>query len=347
MSPAKPWIVAEVSANHQGSLETTLAIVKAVADAGATHVKFQTYTADTLTIDSDSAQFRVSDSHGLWGGRTLYSLYQEAHTPWEWHEQLFAESRALGLVPFSTPFDPSSVDFLERLQPDLYKVASLEVGDLNLIRRICETGKPILLSTGAGTLSDIDDAVKAAEEFGCPQLTLLLCTSAYPARPEDAHLARLDFLQRRYGLPVGLSDHTLGLGVSLAAVALGATVVERHVTLRRLDGGPDSAFSLEPSELAALAQEVANARAALGSSEWHSIRAEDESRRLRRSLYVVRDANAGEEIDKENVRSIRPAGGLPPKFLDEVLGKKFLRTTKRGTPLTWDLIDRPQIEVEG
>jgi pseudaminic acid synthase len=342
-----PSVVAEVSGNHGGSLSQAKALVEAIADTGATHVKFQTYTADTMTIDHGAPAFRISDEHELWGGRNLYSLYDEAHTPWEWHEELFSLSRSLGLVPFSTPFDATAVDFLEKLNPALYKIASMEIGDTPLIRRVAQTGRPVIMSTGTATLLEVDDAVAAARGAGCTDLTLLLCTSSYPAVPSDVHLSRMRLLRERYDVPVGLSDHTLGIGVSVAAVALGATVIERHVIMNRSDGGPDAAFSLEPHELADLVTAATAATQAVGQPDWEVIDAEDESRRLKRSLYVVRDCDAGEVLTEGNVRSIRPAGGLEPKHLDAVLGRKLDREVSRGTPLSWDLIEGGELRSLG
>lgn len=335
----KPTLVAEVSGNHGGSLSKAIALIEAVADTGASHIKFQTYTPDTMTIDHRGPRFSLSDDHSLWGGRNLYSLYEEAHTPWEWHAELFAVSRERGLIPFSTPFDSTAVDFLESMEPELYKVASLEIGDIPLIRRIAETGRPMIISTGTATLAEIDDAVEIANRYGSGEITLLLCTSSYPALPGDAHLARMAVLSERYHLPIGLSDHTLGIGVSLAAVALGAAVIERHVTMRRSEGGPDAAFSLEPSELALLVAETSTVSSAIGSPDWNTLDAENESRRFKRSLYVVRDCQGGERITLENVRSIRPAGGLAPKHLEAVLGRRLVGAVSRGTPLSWDLVE--------
>jgi pseudaminic acid synthase len=334
-----PSVIAEISGNHGGSLTGAKALVRAIADTGATHVKFQTYTAATMTIDHDSPAFRITDEHALWAGRTLYSLYEEAHTPWDWHEELFSLSRSLGLMPFSTPFDSTAVDFLETLSPGLYKIASMEIGDMPLIRRVAQTGRPIIMSTGTATLSEVDEAVAAARGAGCTDLTLLLCTSAYPAAPSDVHLSRMKFLRERYDVPVGLSDHTLGIGVSVAAAALGATVIERHVTLHRSHGGPDAAFSLEPGELASLVVAAAAAAQAIGTRDWGIIDAEDESRRLKRSLYIVRDCRAGQSLSEDDVRSIRPAGGLEPKHLEAVVGRRLVGAVRRGTPLSWDLIE--------
>ncbi len=331
-------VVAEISANHGGQLDRARKLVQAAADAGASMVKLQTYTADTITVDVDLPAFRVSEDHPLWAGRTLHSLYDEAHTPWEWHEELFNLARSLGIQPFSSPFDLSAVDFLESLDCPVYKIASLEIGDIPLIESVAATGKPVIVSTGAASLTELDDAVAAARKAGCEDLTLLVCTSSYPAQPKDAHVRRMDFLRSTYGTEVGLSDHTLGLGVSIAAVALGATVIERHVILNRSEGGPDADFSLEPAELAQLVEEVGNAGAALGEQNWIELGAESESRRFKRSLFVTKDAASGERITPENIRSIRPAGGLEPKHLSVVLGRTFSRSVRRGEPLSWDLV---------
>ena len=339
MTPLPPIVVAEISANHQGSRSSAMALVQAVAQTGATHIKFQTYTADTMTIDFDGPGFRVGNDHGLWGGRSLYSLYREAHTPWEWHAELFAESRRLGLIPFSTPFDASAVDFLERLRPELYKVASMEIGDLPLIRRIACTGRPMVVSTGTATLDEVDDAVSVAQEGGCDDITLLLCTSSYPTQAADAHLARMTTLRERYGLPVGLSDHTRGNAVSIAATALGAAMIERHVTMNRAEGGPDAAFSLEPSELRRLVTDVAASHAAIGTSDWQEIDAERTSKQLKRSLYITADCAAGDVLNSSNVRSIRPTGGLAPKYYEFILGKRLRVAATRGTPLSFDMIE--------
>ena len=341
MPTERARIVAEISGNHRGSMAIAVALIKAVAESGASHVKFQTYTADTMTIDHDGPGFRVGQDHELWGDRNLYSLYEEAHTPWEWHEELFAESRRLGLVPFSSPFDRTAVDFLETLEPALYKVASMEIGDLPLISYIADTGRPMVISTGTATLEEVDDAVAAAQENGCLDITLLVCTSSYPALPSDAHLARMDLLRKRYGLPIGISDHTLGTTVSVAATALGAVMIERHVTLKRADGGPDGAFSLEPSELAQLVRETQAAHDAVGETEWLVIESEETSRGLKRSLYVTSDCEAGDILTEANVRSIRPNGGLAPKYYDQVLGRRLRSSAKRGTPLTF-----PMLEIE-
>ncbi len=331
-----PMFVAEVSANHLGNFERACQIVDAAAKSGATAIKFQTYTADTMTLNLD--KFAVSKDHELWGGRKLYELYEEAHTPWEWHSELFARCRNLGVIPFSSPFDSTAVDFLEKLDITLYKIASLETGDLPLIRRVAETGKPLIISTGATTLEEIDDFVKIVYETGNIDLTLLVCTSSYPSAPADAHLHRMQTLREQFGVKVGVSDHTLGIGVSIAAIALGATVVERHFTLRRSDGGADAAFSLEPEEFAMLVKEGNSAANSLGSPEWKENVSENESRRLRRSLYVVQDVKKGDLVTKENIRSIRPSGGASPKHMDSFIGKVFNSDVSLGVPLTIELV---------
>jgi len=334
-----PIFVAEISANHLGEFSRAKDLVEAAIDAGATAVKFQTYTADTMTLNLDSKEFRIGSDHALWGGRKLYSLYEEAHTPWNWHKTLFDICRKRGVIPFSSPFDFSAVDFLESLDMSMYKIASMESGDLPLIRRIAQTGKPMIISTGATELSEIHDAVAAAKAGGNSNLTLLLCTSSYPALPADAHLSRIETLKSEFGVNIGISDHTLGIGVSIAAVALGATVVEKHFTLSRQDGGADGAFSMEPEEFAQLVRECTSAFEAIGSSAWKMQKSEQESRRLRRSLYVTTPVKVGEKVSSTNVRAIRPNGGLAPKYYDEVLGKTFKVDCEPGTPMSFDLID--------
>ncbi|HEU4812123.1 MAG TPA: pseudaminic acid synthase [Nocardioides sp.] len=334
-----PFLIAEMSGNHNGSLDRALDIVDMVAASGAQALKLQTYTPDTITIDADGPAFRVTDEHGLWGGRNLYQLYEQAHTPWEWHEAIFARAREQGLVAFSSPFDRTAVEFLEGLDVELYKTASAEIVDLPLIREIARTGKPIIMSTGMATLSEIEAALDAARGAGCTQLVLLACTASYPADPADARLANIALLREAFDVPVGLSDHTLGIGVAVAAVALGAVCVEKHVTLAREDGGVDSEFSMTPEELRLLSVEsraahlAATGRAAIGPTE-----TERAVLRLRRSLYVVQDVRAGEQVTAENVRSIRPAGGLAPDEFEAVCGRSFTSDVSRGTPLTWDLI---------
>jgi N-acetylneuraminate synthase len=333
-----PFVIAEMSGNHKGSLERALAIVDAVADAGAQALKLQTYTADTMTLDLAEREFLIDDPQSLWAGRTLYDLYREAHTPWDWHAPIFERARQRGLVAFSTPFDATAVDFLESLDVPCYKIASFENVDLPLIRRVAATGKPLIVSTGLATLEEIADAVAAARDAGCRDLVLLKCTSAYPASPADSHLRTIPHLRAAFDCEVGLSDHTLGNGAALAAIALGATVIEKHVTLRRADGGVDSAFSLEPQELKQLVEDSERARLALGSVHYGPSANEVGSLRFRRSLYVVRDVRRGEELTRENVRAIRPGLGLPPKHLERVLGRRASRDIAAGTALAWELI---------
>ena len=330
--------IAEVSANHLGSLERAKDIVMAAAKAGATSVKFQTYTADTMTLDLDLPEFKVSDDHILWGGRTLYSLYEEAHTPWEWHKELFELCRSLGLTPFSSPFDLTAVAFLESLDAPMYKIASLETGDHRLIRAVAETGKPLVVSTGATEWNEIEELVEVVAKAGNSDLTLLVCTSSYPSDPADAHLRRIETLRDTFGVKVGLSDHTLGIGVSIGAIALGATAIEKHLTLRRSDGGADSAFSMEPEEFATLVKEGTSAAMALGNAKWSMQESEIESRRLRRTLYIVKDVSAGEIVTHENVKAIRPGAGCPPSSLPLLIGKRFLNSQRAGTPLHESLV---------
>jgi N-acetylneuraminate synthase len=332
-----PYIVAELSANHGGSLDRALNIMAAAKAAGADAVKLQTYTADTITIDHDGPDFRISG--GLWNGRRLYELYQEAHTPWAWHEALFAKGRELEITVFSTPFDDSAVDLLERLGAPAYKIASFEMVDVPLVRRVAATGKPVIMSTGMGSPQEIGDAMKAFRDGGGHELVLLHCVSGYPTPVEQSNLRRIPRLAAECGCPVGLSDHTLGVEAAIAAVALGACVIEKHVTLRRADGGPDAAFSLEPHELAALVRGAKAAFAALGTGEEARAAVEQASKVFRRSIYVVRDLDAGEPFTAENVRIIRPGYGLPPRELERLIGRKARRALTRGTALTWDAVE--------
>lgn len=332
-----PFIIAEMSGNHNGDLERAKEIIRQCAAAGAHAVKIQTYTADTMTIDVDDDRFRLSANHPLWAGRSLYSLYDEAHTPWEWHEELFALGRELGVILFSTPFDSTAVDLLESLDAQVYKIASLEVIDLPLIRRVAATGKPVILSTGAATLAEIDRAVTAAREAGCENLVVLGCTSSYPAPPEETNLRSIPVLETAFDVVVGLSDHTMGVAVSTAAIAIGARVIEKHVTLSREDGGVDSAFSLEPHELTELVTGTREAFLALGNGKIEPSSAEAESQRFRRSLFVVKNVAAGEAVTAENVRAIRPSGGLEPDAISDVMGRRFASDFAAGTPISWDL----------
>lgn len=334
----EPLLVAEMSGNHNGDLDRALGIVRAAAAAGADAIKIQTFTADSMTIDSDRPEFRVSPGHPLWGGRSLYSLYQQAATPYAWHRPIFDLASELGIVAFSTPFDRAAVELLESLGAPAYKIASLEVIDLPLIRDVSSTGKPVIISTGTATLAEVGAAVSAARDAGCRDLVLLSCTSSYPAPASEANLARIPVLAAATGAVVGLSDHTRGAAVAIAAVALGARVVEKHVTLDRSDGGVDAEFSLEPQELAELKLGMTAAWEALGSPVIGPSEAEAESLRSRRSLHVVADVRAGEPISGDNVRAIRPAGGLPPAAIDDVLGRRFAVPANRGTPMSWDLV---------
>ncbi|MGW4793110.1 pseudaminic acid synthase [Nonomuraea sp. NPDC004297] len=333
-----PFVVAELSGNHNGSLERALAIVDAVAEAGAHALKLQTYTPDTLTVACDAPAFRLGDGHELWGGESLYALFERAHTPWEWHEPIFERARQRGLIAFSAPFDPTAVELLEKLGVPAYKIASSEIVDLPLIRLAAGTGKPLIISTGMATVAEIEAAVSAAREAGCAQLAVLSCTASYPAAPSESNLRALPLLAAVTGEVVGLSDHTPGLGAALAAVALGACLIEKHVTMSRADGGVDSAFSLEPAELATLVVESERAWQSLGEVAIGPRPSEREGLRFRRSLYVVRDVRAGEPVTPGNVRSIRPAGGLPPDAAGAVMGRRFVRDVAFGTPLTWDLV---------
>ncbi len=334
----RPFIVAEMSGNHNGELDRALAIVDAVAQSGAHALKLQTYTADTITIDVDTPAFRISSSHDLWGGERLYQLYERAHLPYEWHRPIFERAHQHGLTIFSAPFDATAVALLEQLGTPAYKIASSELVDLPLIRLVAKTGKPLILSTGMASVSEIDAAVSTARDHGAESIILLACTAAYPAPPEDSNLNRLPVLAQTFGVPVGLSDHSPGIGVAVASVALGACLIEKHVTLDRGDGGVDSAFSLQPEELTALATESERAWQAMGTTKIGPTPAEREGLRFRRSLFVVDDVRSGDRVTAANVRSIRPAGGLPPGELDRVLGRTFTQDVVRGTPLTWELI---------
>jgi pseudaminic acid synthase len=334
----KPFVIAEMSGNHNHSLDRALAIVDAAADAGVDALKLQTYSPDTMTIDLDEREFHIADPSSPWAGTSLYRLYGEACTPWEWHAPLFDRARARGLVAFSTPFDASAVEFLEGLDVPCYKIASFENTDLPLIRRVAATGKPVIVSTGMASQEELEDTVTAAREAGCRDLVLLKCTSTYPASPEHTNLATIPDLRARFGCEVGLSDHTIGTAVAVAAVALGATVIEKHVTLARADGGVDSTFSMEPAELAQLVIESARAWQALGHVSYGPTEAETPSLQFRRSLYVVEDVKAGDALTADNVRAIRPGLGLAPKHLEQVLGRRAAVDIRRGTPLRWEIV---------
>jgi pseudaminic acid synthase len=332
-----PYVVAELSANHGGSLDRALAVMEAAKAAGADAIKLQTYTADTMTIDHEGPEFRING--GLWDGRVLYELYKEAYTPWEWHAALFQKGRELGIPVFSTPFDASAVDFLEKLNPPAYKVASFELLDTPLVRHVAATGRPVIMSTGMASPEEIEESVAAFHSAGGRDLVLLHCVSGYPTPAEQTNLRRIPELAKQFSCPVGLSDHTLGTEVAIASVALGACLIEKHFTLRRADGGPDSAFSLEPDELSKLVYGTKMAFAALGTGAPARASVEAASMAFRRSIYVVRDVLPGEPFTVQNVRIIRPGYGLAPRELPNVIGRKAKRVLSRGTALSWDAVE--------
>lgn len=331
-----PYIIAELSGNHNGKLERALALVDAAAQTGADAIKLQTYTADTITIDVDRPEFRLEG--GLWDGRSLYELYQEASTPWEWHDHLFERAASHGLACFSSPFDPTAVDFLARLEAPAYKIASFEMVDTPLITKAAEQGKPLIMSTGVSNYAEIEEALDAARAGGCEDIVLLHCISAYPSPPETMRLRTIAALAAAFGVPVGLSDHTLGSAVAVASVALGACVIEKHMTLKRSDGGPDAAFSLEPDEFKTLVQDCHIAYAALGAPQFERKGGGSALASFRRSLYVVADIGEGEELTHRNIRSIRPGNGLAPKHMPDVIGETATRALKRGEPLDWSML---------
>ena len=334
----KPFIIAEMSGNHNQSLERALEIVEAAAKAGADAIKLQTYTADTMTLDISEGEFFIEDKNSLWAGRSLYDLYREAHTPWHWHKPIFDKCKELGIIGFSTPFDATAVDFLEELDVPCYKIASFENTDLELIKKVAKTGKPLIISTGMTTVAELADLVQTAKENGCKQLILLKCTSSYPATPEGTNLLTIPHMKQLFDCEVGLSDHTMGIGVSLASVALGAAVIERHFTLARADGGVDSAFSLEPAELKQLVEEALKVKQALGQVSYQVAEQEKKSLQFRRSLYFIEDIKAGEVITEKNMRAIRPGLGLSPKYYQEILGRSLKVAVKRGTPVKWEVL---------
>jgi pseudaminic acid synthase len=329
----EPFIIAEMSGNHNQSLERALEIVTAAANAGADAIKIQTYTADTMTLDISEGEFFIEDKNSLWKGKSLYQLYEEAHTPWEWHKAIFDHAEKLGIIAFSSPFDSTAVDFLETLDAPCYKIASFENTDIPLIRKVAKTGKPIIISTGMASTEEIEESVAAARDVGCKDLILLKCTSTYPASAGNSNIITIPDLAQKFGVEAGLSDHTLGIGVAVASVALGARVIEKHFTLRRADGGVDSTFSLEPAELRALKEETTRAWQGLGKISYGASAAEAGSKAFRRSLYVVKDIKKGEQFTAENIRAIRPGFGLPPKHYDNVMGKVANQDLKRGTAL--------------
>jgi N-acetylneuraminate synthase len=333
-----PFVIAEMSGNHNQSLDRALEIVEAAARSGAHALKIQTYTANTMTLDLDRDEFHIADPNSLWAGKSLYQLYREAYTPWEWHAPIFERARELGMIPFSTPFDETAVDFLESLDVACYKIASFENTDLPLIRKVASTGKPVIISTGMASVAELGEAVQAAKDAGCKKLVLLKCTSTYPATPESSNILTIPHIREMFGCEVGLSDHTMGVGVAVASVALGASVVEKHFTLRRADGGVDSAFSIEPEEMAQLVVEAERAWLGLGQVQYGPSGGEEKSLVFRRSIYVTEDLQAGQMLTKANTRVIRPGLGLPPKYIDLVLGRRLRRPAGRGTPLSWDML---------
>lgn len=335
---SKPFIIAEMSGNHNQSLGRALEIVEAAAESGAHALKLQSYTADTMTLDCDAPGFHIEDPKSLWAGTSLYKLYEEAHTPWEWHKPIFERARELGIIPFSTPFDDTAVEFLESLDAPCYKIASFENTDLPLIRHAAATGKPMIISSGMASVAELHKSIEAARAAGCKDLVLLKCTSTYPATPENSNVTTIPHMRELFDCEVGLSDHTMGVGASVAAVAHGATVIEKHFTLRRADGGVDSTFSLEPEEMKQLVVETERAWQAIGKVSYGTIQAEQSSVQFRRSLYITKDLKAGEVLTNDNVRAIRPGHGLPPDSLEQVLGFRVNVDVRRGTPLSWQLL---------
>ncbi len=334
----KPFVIAEMSGNHNQSLERALEIVESVAGTGADAIKLQTYTADTLTLDVSNGDFFIKDKNSLWEGRSLYDLYQEAYTPWEWHEPIMQRANELGLICFSTPFDNSAVSFLEDLNVPAYKIASFENNHLPLIRKVASTGKPMIVSTGMASLAEMDEMIQTILDAGCNQFILLKCTSTYPASPKNSNVSTISHMRSLFNCEVGLSDHTMGIGASIAAVSHGATIIEKHFTLNRSDGGVDSAFSLEPTEMKSLVIETERAWQSLGKITYGPTEAEKSSTVFRRSLYIAKDMKEGEVMSNENLRVVRPGMGLSPKYFETLLGKKVNRDLKKGTAVSWDIL---------
>lgn len=332
-----PFIIAEMSGNHNASLERAFEIVDAAAAAGADAIKLQTYTAETMTLNVKRDEFSISDPNSLWKGRNLYSLYEEAHTPWDWHKPIIDRAMQQGMLCFSSAFDESAVDFLETMDVPAYKIASFEITDLPLIRKVASTGKPMIVSTGMATITEIDEAVTAARGAGCKILVLLKCTSTYPASPANTNLSTIPHMAELFGCEVGLSDHTLGIGVPVGATSLGATVIEKHLCLARSEGGVDSAFSLEPAEFKQMVEECRRVTPAIGRVSYGPTSSEVNARTRRRSLYIATDLEAGAVLTPHNLRRVRPGLGLPPKFYDVLLGRKVNKAVAAGTPVTWDL----------
>lgn len=335
-SKCRPFVIAEMSGNHNQSLERALEIVEAAAASGAHALKIQTYTADTMTLNIENADFKIEDNESLWDGQNLYQLYHQAYTPWEWHKPIFDRARELGMIAFSTPFDDTAVDFLEELNVPLYKIASFENTDLPLIKKVASTGKPMIVSTGMATVAELDDLVRTARDSGCKELILLKCTSTYPATPENTNISTIPHMRELFDVQVGLSDHTMGIGVSVASIALGATVIEKHFTLSRADGGVDSAFSMEPDEMRALVVETERAWQAIGNVTYGPTEKEKASLKFRRSIYVSKDINAGERFTKDNIKIVRPGYGLEPKYYEKVLNTTAMKDYRAGNPLTFE-----------
>lgn len=333
-----PFIIAEMSGNHNQSLDRALAIAEAAAGAGAHALKLQTYTADTMTLDISHGEFYIDDPDSLWKGSSLYDLYREAYTPWEWHKPIIERCKELGIIAFSTPFDETAVDFLESLDVPCYKIASFENTDIPLIRKVASTGKPMIISTGMAGVAELEETVRAAREAGCNGMILLKCTSSYPATPENSNVLTIPHMRELFQCQVGLSDHTMGIGAALAGVALGATVIEKHFTISRSGGGVDSAFSMEPDEMRALVVESERAWQSLGKVSYGPSEKEKASLKFRRSLYVARDMKAGEVFTEDNLRVIRPGYGLSPKYYDLILGKTVKKDVKKGAPVSWELL---------
>ncbi|MFT2091417.1 pseudaminic acid synthase [Paraglaciecola sp. 2405UD69-4] len=335
----RPFVIAELSGNHQQDLNLALAMVEAAANAGADAIKLQTFTADSMTLDVDNEHFVIQEKDSLWEGESLYGLYQKAATPYEWHQPLFDKANALGMLAFSSPFDEAAVDFLDELDVPCFKIASFELTDLPLIRKAATKGKPLIMSTGMASLSEIEEAVNTAKSAGCENIILLKCTSTYPAQATNTNLVTIAHLKEAFGCQVGLSDHTAGVGVSVAAVALGATVIEKHFVLDRNAGGVDAAFSLEPDELSSLVKETTRAHQAMGQVCYGGTQAEEKSKLYRRSIYISKDMKAGEPFSKDNIKIVRPAYGLAPKHWDDICDKVSKCDLKKGTPLSWQFVE--------
>lgn len=334
----KPFIIAEMSGNHNQSIDRAFAIIDAAVDSGADAIKLQTYTPDTMTINATSGLFQINDEGSLWNGSNLYDLYKEAHTPWEWHKPLFDYAKEKGIYIFSTPFDETAVDFLEELGVGAYKIASFENTDHPLLKKVAKTGKPVIMSTGLAKVADLDESVKILRDNGCEELVLLKCTSTYPASPENTHIKTIPHMSELFKCHVGLSDHTMGIGAAVAAVALGAKVIEKHFTISRADGGVDSQFSIEPDELKSLVIESERAFLSLGEIYYGIQEKEKQSLRFKRSIYVVEDIKKGEVFNTTNLRVIRPGDGMQPKYYETIIGKTASNDLKAGTPLTWEMI---------